>query len=179
MSDPFIGEIQIYAFNFAPYNWAACSGQLMPIQQNTALFSLLGTTFGGNGTSNYQLPNYIGNAACGQGSGAGLTPRVMGETFGSDSVTLVTNTMPAHSHAARIYNQTDATKRTGTPATGNAIIPLQKPGMKAFTADATFNTTFPPATIGVAGAGAPHENQQPYLTLNFCICLSGVFPTRP
>ena len=179
MSDPFLGEIQIYGFNFAPANWALCAGQLMPIQQNTALFSLLGTTFGGNGTSNYQLPNYIGNAACGQGAGAGLTPRVMGETFGTDSVTLLTSEMPAHSHSARIYNQTDATKRTGTPASGNAIIPLQKPGMKTFTADATFNTAFPPTTIGVAGGGTAHENQQPYLTLNFCICLSGVFPQRP
>jgi microcystin-dependent protein len=179
MSDPFTGEIQIYGFNFAPYNWAMCQGQLMPIQQNPALFSLLGVTFGGNGTSNYQLPNYVNNIACGQGQGPGLTPRVMGETFGSNSVSLRTNEMPAHNHGARIYNQTDATKRTGTPAAGYSLVPLAKPTMKTYTADPSFNTTFPPGTIGMTGGGVAHENQQPYLTLNFCICLSGVFPTRP
>ncbi|MGO4701980.1 phage tail protein [Dyella sp. 2RAB6] len=177
MSDPFTGEIQIYAFNFAPYNWAACSGQLMPIQQNTALFSLLGTTFGGNGTSNYQLPNYIGNIACGQGSGPGLTPRVMGETFGSDSVTLLSNEMPSHTHGARIYNQTDPSKRQGTPAANYALTVPDT--VTPFTTTNTVNSTFPIGTIGVAGGGVAHENQQPYLTLNFCICLSGVFPQRP
>src|SRR5690242_7438333 len=122
MSDPFTGEIQIYAFTFAPYNWAMCAGQLMPIQQNTALFSLLGTTFGGNGTSNYQLPNFIGNTACGQGAGSGLTPRTMGETFGSDSVGLLYNQMPTHNHGATIYNQPTQANRTGIPATGDAVI---------------------------------------------------------
>lgn len=177
MSSPFLGEIQIYGFNFAPYNWAQCSGQLMPIQQNTALFSLLGVTFGGNGTSNYQLPNYIGNAACGQGAGPGLTPRTMGETFGSDSVSLLTTQMPGHTHAARVYNQKTANLRTGTPSTGASLIVTQQAG--PYTSTNAVNTSFPPATVGVAGGSAPHQNQQPYLTLNFCICLSGVFPTRP
>ncbi|WNL46388.1 tail fiber protein [Dyella sp. BiH032] len=177
MSDPFIGEIQIYGFNFAPNNWAMCQGQLMPIQQNTALFSLLGTTFGGNGTSNYQLPNFVGNAACGQGQGLGLTPRVMGETFGSDTVTLLYNEMPAHSHAARVYNQTVAAKRTGIPAAGDAVILPQS--VAPFTTTNAVNSAFPVQTIGVAGGGQAHENQQPYLTLNFCISLAGVFPQRP
>jgi len=177
MSDPFTGEIQIYGFNFAPYNWATCSGQLMPIQQNTALFSLLGTMFGGNGTSNYQLPNYIGNAACGQGSGPGLTPRTMGETFGSDSVTLLSTEMPFHSHGATIYNQPTTANRSGIPASGDAVITPEN--VQILAVGTTPNVNFPVQTIGSTGGGQPHQNQQPYLTLNFCICLSGVFPQRP
>lgn len=178
MSDPFTGEIQIYGFNFAPYNWAMCQGQLMPIQQNTALFSLLGVTFGGNGTSNYQLPNFTGFAPCGQGQGPGLSQRDMGETFGTDSVTLQYGQMPAHTHAARVYNQTDSSKRTGIPVANDAMI-LPEGGVNLFTATPTTNSVFPAQTIAMTGGGQPHENQQPYLTLNFCICLSGVFPTRP
>ena len=177
MSDPFVGEIQIYGFNFAPYNWAMCQGQLMPIQQNTALFSLLGTQFGGNGTSNYQLPNYIGNAACGQGQGPGLTPRTVGETFGSDTATLLLNQMPAHTHGSRIYNQPTPANRAGIPAAGDAVITPESVTILAATT--TTNTTFPVQTIGVTGNGQSHENQQPYLTLNFCISLAGVFPPRP
>ena len=177
MSDPFIGEIQIYGFNFAPYNWAMCQGQLMPIQQNTALFSLLGTQFGGNGTTNYQLPNYTGNAACGQGQGLGLTARTVGETFGSDTVTLLPGEMPTHTHGARIYNQPTTTNRSGIPVSGDAIITPESVTILATTT--TTNTTFPPQTIGSAGNSQPHANQQPYLTLNFCISLVGVFPQRP
>ena len=177
MSDPFLGEIQIYGFNFAPAKWAMCQGQLMPIQQNTALFSLLGTTFGGNGTSNYQLPNFMSNVACGQGQGPGLSQRVMGETFGTPSVTLNSSEMPAHNHGARVYNQTTASLRTGTPSAGASLIITQTAG--PYTNTSAVNTTFPPLTIGPTGNSQPHENQQPYLTLNFCICLSGVFPQRP
>jgi microcystin-dependent protein len=177
MSDPFIGEIQIYGFNFAPYNWAMCQGQLMPIQQNTALFSLLGVQFGGNGTSNYQLPNYVGNAACGQGQGSGLTPRAVGETFGSNAVTLLSNEMPAHTHGARIYNQPTTANRTGIPASGDAIITPESATILATTT--TTNTAFPAQTIGLAGGNQAHENRQPYLTLNFCISLAGTFPQRP
>lgn len=177
MSDPFVGEIQIYGFNFAPYNWAMCQGQLMPIQQNTALFSLLGTQFGGNGTTNYQLPNYTGNAACGQGQGIGLTLRTVGETFGSDSVTLLPGEMPMHTHGARIYNQPTTANRSGIPVSGDAVI---TPGsVTILAATTTANTTFPVQTIGIAGGSDSHENQQPYLTLNFCISLAGTFPQRP
>jgi microcystin-dependent protein len=177
MSDPFLGEIQIYGFTFAPNQWAFCQGQIMAIQQNTALFSLLGTQFGGNGQSTFGLPNFTGNAACGQGNGNGLTPRVIGETFGSDTVTLLSTEMPTHNHGARIYNQTDASKRTGTPGAGNAITVPQTNG--PFTNSSSVNTTFAPQTIGLAGQTQPHANQQPYLALNFCISLTGVFPTRP
>lgn len=177
MSDPFLGEIQIYGFNFAPANWAMCQGQIMPIQQNSALFSLLGVQFGGNGQTNFALPNYAGNAACGQGQGAGLTPRTVGETFGSDSVILLSNEMPAHTHGARIYNQPTAANRAGVPAAGDAVI---TPGTTVMlTTTSTANTTLPVQTIGAAGGGQPHENRQPYLTLNFCIALAGVFPQRP
>lgn len=177
MSDPFTGEIQMFGFAFAPYNWAMCQGQLVPIQQNTPLFSLLGVTFGGNGTSNFQLPNFNGNAACGQGSGPGLTPREMGETFGSNTVTLLPNQMPAHTHGARVYNQPNKTHRSGVPAANDALITPEKASILAPTT--TANSVFPPNTVGVTGGTAPHPNQQPYLTVNFCICLSGVFPTRP
>lgn len=177
MSDPFIGEIQIYGFNFAPQNWALCQGQLMPIQQNTALFSLLGTQFGGNGTTNYQLPNFTGNLACGQGQGAGLTPRMVGETFGSDSVNLLPNEMPAHAHGARIYNQPTAANRAGVPASGDAVITPQSVAM--LTNTNAVNTTLPIQTVGITGSGQPHENRQPYLTMNFCIALTGAFPQRP
>ncbi len=177
MSDPFTGEIQMYGFNFAPVNWAMCQGQLMPIQQNTALFSLLGTTFGGNGTSNYGLPNFKGNAACGQGTGIGLTTRVMGETFGSNTVTLLSNEMPTHTHGARVYNQPDTSKRTGVPVANDAMILPESTNL--FTTSGTTNSVFPPETIGMTGGSQAHNNQQPYLTLNFCICLQGVFPQRP
>src|ERR1700758_2466732 len=122
MTSPYIGEIQIFGFNFAPYQWATCSGQLLPISQNTALFSLLGTNFGGNGQSNFQLPNYMGNAACGQGQGPGLTPRVVGDSFGSESVTLLQTEMPTHNHSMNLHGQQDPTLRHGVPLTGDAVL---------------------------------------------------------
>ncbi|PWK85927.1 phage tail protein [Fulvimonas soli] len=177
MSDPFIGEIQIYGFNFAPYNWAMCQGQIMPIQQNTALFSLLGVQFGGNGQTTYALPNFAGNAASGQGQGPGLSPRTVGETFGSASVTLQSDEMPMHTHGARIYNQPVAANRAGIPAAGDAIITPESAAM--LTSNNAVNTTLPSQTIGMTGGNQPHENRQPYLALNFCISLAGVFPQRP
>ncbi|HDS1580909.1 TPA: phage tail protein [Stenotrophomonas maltophilia] len=177
MSDSFTGEIQIFGFNFAPANWAMCQGQYIPVQQNTALFSLLGTTFGGNGASNFQLPNFTGNAPGGQGTGPGLSPRVMGETYGSPSVTLLPNQIPAHSHAARIYNQPTTALRTGIPAQGDALITPESATILAVNASA--NSAYPATTVGFTGNGDAHENRQPYLTLNFCICLYGIFPSRP
>ncbi|HIE4563042.1 TPA: phage tail protein [Stenotrophomonas maltophilia] len=177
MSDPYLGEIQIFGFNFAPYRWATCLGQLVPIQQNTALFSLLGTTFGGDGRVTFQLPNYINRASCGQGTGPGLTPRDMGETFGVDQVSLNLSEIPSHTHAARIYNQPNKAYRTGIPAAGDALV---TPGaVSILTPTTTANSAYPITTIGVAGGGSPHENRQPYLAMNFCIALAGVFPPRP
>lgn len=178
MAQPFVGQIQLFGFNFAPRGWALCMGQLIPIQQNTALFSLLGTTYGGNGTSNFALPNFGGNAACGQGQGSGLSSRVMGETFGASSVTLLTTEMPAHSHALNIYTQPDPSKRQSAPASGSALATPGSPSTTAFSVPPP-NTTFAPQMLTAASGGnQPHQNQQPYLAVNFCIALQGIFPAR-
>jgi microcystin-dependent protein len=177
MSDPFLGQLQIFGFPFAPRNWALCTGQLLPISQYTALFSLLGVNFGGNGTSNFGLPNFQGAAACATGQGPGLTPRAIGEAFGSDTVTLLAGEMPAHSHPFEVFNQADGTKRHGAPVAGDA---LSAPGtVTPFVSGATVAGNFAPTMIGVAGGGQPHPNQQPYLAMNFCIALNGIFPQRP
>lgn len=177
MSDPFLGQLQIFGFGFAPKNWALCAGQIMPISQNTALFSLLGTNFGGNGTTNFGLPDFQATAACAVGQGPGLSERSIGETFGSETVTLLPNEMPIHGHPFNIFNQGDATKRHGTALPGDA---LTAPGtLTPFVPNATVAGTFAPQMIGPGGGNQPHPNQQPYLATNFCIALSGIFPQRP
>lgn len=175
MAEPFIGEIQLFGFNFPPYGWASCNGATLAIRQNTALFSLLGTQYGGDGMTTFQLPNFTNRAGCNQGQGAGLTLRRMGETFGSNSITLSQAEMPAHSHSLTIYNQSDSNKRAASPSTGNS---LSVPNSSApFLPDAQPNAQFAPNTIGRAGGSQPHENRQPYLAINFSIALSGVFPS--
>lgn len=176
MTEPFIGQIQIFGFNFAPRGWAFCNGATLAIQQNTALFALLGTQYGGNGTTTFQLPNFVNRTGCTQGQGPGLTPHQIGENFGSNSVTLTTQEMPAHTHPVQIYGQNDASKRQSAPANGTA---LGTPLAAAFTAAGTANSPFPPAMIGPTGGGQPHENRQPYLAMNFCIALEGIFPSFP
>lgn len=177
MTTPFIGEIQEYGFNFAPRGWAFCAGQLLPIAQNTALFSLLGTQYGGNGTTNFQLPNLQGRSACSQGQSPGLSDRVIGETFGTTSVTLTAAQTPAHSHAMTAFVQNDPAKRSSSPAAGAGISTLA-PANKQFVSSAP-NTTFAPTMLAAAiGGGQPHANQQPYLAINFCIALQGVYPAR-
>lgn len=177
MSDPFIGEIQLFGFNFAPNNWAICQGQLMLISQNTALFSLIGTQFGGNGQTTFAAPHFQGMAACAQGQGPGLSPRTVGETFGQDAVTLLASQMPAHSHSATVFIQQDASKRRGTPTAGDAI--TSPANSFVFTDDASTNTAFANGTIGPSGGSLPHPNRQPYLAVNFCIALAGIYPSRP
>lgn len=173
MSTPYIGEIRVFGFSFAPMGWAQCNGQLLPISQNTALFSILGTTYGGDGRTNFGLPNLQGDLVMGAGNGPGLTPRVPGQTGGETAVTLTTNTMAAHNHAAVCNsgngNQTSpagnfwAQEVGGTNAYGNS-------GTAKMAAGAL-------SSSGAAGP-QPHSNIQPYLALNFCIALTGVFPTR-
>ena len=175
MTEPFIGQIQIFGFNFAPRGWAFCAGQTLPIQQNTALFALLGTQYGGNGSSTFQLPNFVNRAGCEQGRGPGLTDRSMGETFGSNSVTLTTNEMPTHNHIVQLYGQNDTSKRAGSPSSGNS---LGTPASFAFV-PGTPNAPFSPSTVLPTGNGQPHENRQPYLAMNFCIALEGIFPSFP
>ncbi|MFK0278486.1 phage tail protein [Ensifer sp. NPDC090286] len=174
MSEPFIGEIQLFGFPFAPKDWAICNGTLFPIQQNTALFSLIGVIYGGDGRTNFRLPNFTGRAGCTQGGGPGLTPRDIGETFGEYSHTLDSTEMAAHSHAFTIYNQSDTAKKANTPSPGNSLtLPAQSQMMAL---DATPYAQFAAAMIGPTGNGQSHENRQPYLAVNFCISLAGAFP---
>lgn len=178
MTVPYVGEIQIFGFTFAPLHWATCAGQLMSISQNTVLFSVLGTSFGGNGSTNFGLPNYGGNAACGQGSGNGLTPRVMGESFGSPTVTLLQSEMPMHNHNIALHGQQDQSLRHGIPANNDVMLVPGNVNATPFVAQPSPNTGFAPSMIGLAGQGQPHENRQPLLAMNFCIALTGQFPPR-
>lgn len=174
MTQPFVGEIQVFGFNFAPRGWAQCNGALLSIPQNTALFALLGTTYGGNGTTTFALPNLIGRAACNQGQGPGLTRRTMGETFGQTAVSLTAQQMPSHQHGLTVYAQNDQTRRSHEPATGSA---LSNPGTGSTFVNSAPTTSFAPTLIGPAGGGQSHENQQPFLAINICIALQGIFPS--
>jgi microcystin-dependent protein len=176
MANPFLAEIRIFPFNFAPKGWAFCDGQLLPISQNTALFSLLGTTYGGDGKSNFALPNMQGNAPMHPGQGPGLLLHDLGETSGSDTVILIQSEMPGHSHhinsaAANFAANTNVPTNNafGKAAQGNPYsIPAGQTGLAGLS----------PQTIAPAGGDQPHNNLMPYLTLNFCIAMQGVFPPR-
>lgn len=177
MSDPFVAEIRIFPFNFAPKGWAFCNGQLMPISQNTALFSLLGTTYGGDGRSNFALPNLQGNAPMHPGQGPGLSLHDLGETGGSDTVTLLNSEIPIHSHNVNCIDGGRVAGQVGQP--GNAI--LVKTGgapANAYTSSGIPNQTMSANMVAPVGGDQPHNNMMPYLTLNFCIALQGVFPPR-
>jgi microcystin-dependent protein len=171
--DPFVAEIRIFPFNFAPRGWAFCDGQLLPLSQNTALFSLLGTTYGGNGKSNFALPNMQGNAPMHPGQGPGLSLHDLGETGGSETVSLLESEIPSHVHAFNASGApADAPSPTGfSPARVTGATPYLAP------AGATI-VSMSPNAIAPAGGDQPHNNMQPYLTLNFCIALQGVFPPR-
>ncbi|WP_434090781.1 phage tail protein [Paracidobacterium acidisoli] len=162
-------------FNFAPIGWALCNGQLIAIAQNTALFSLLGTQFGGDGRSTFGLPNLQGNAPMNQGNGAGLTPRTMGETGGEPSVTLTISEIPAHPHTAMCASAST----TGTPGPtivfgggGRGKEPAYAPASQPNAA------LMNPLAVAMTGSSQPHNNLPPYLTLNFIIALQGIFPPR-
>jgi microcystin-dependent protein len=179
MSDPFVAEIRIFPFNFAPKGWAFCDGQLLPLSQNTALFSLLGTMYGGDGKSNFALPNMQGNVPLFFGQGPGLSLYDEGETGGSQTVTLLDSEMPSHSHSLV------ATTASGTTADPNGM--LFADGNWSFQGSSGkeqyYTVTAPAATmnaqmVGFSGSSFPHNNLMPYLTLNFCIALQGVYPPR-
>ncbi len=179
MTTPFIGEIQLFGFSFPPRGWAYCRGSLLSIAQNTALFSLLGTTYGGNGQTTFALPNLSGRAAGGLGQGPGLSPRTLGEAYGASTVTLTSSQMPAHTHAVSVYAQANTSRRAGTPATNSALSSPSASTSTPFRAGTAPDTTFAPGMLSMAaGSGFPHENQQPYLALNFSIALQGIFPSR-
>jgi microcystin-dependent protein len=169
--DPFIAEIRIFPFNFAPKGWAFCDGQLLPLSQNTALFSLLGTTYGGDGKSNFALPDMQGNAPMHPGQGPGLSLHDLGETGGSETVSLLESEIPSHSHAV---NASAADGTTGSPA-GQLV--ANGVGVNMYTTTST-PTTLNPNVVAPAGGDQPHNDMQPYLTLNFCIALQGVYPPR-
>ena len=173
MADPFVAEIRIFPFNFAPKGWAFCDGQILPLSQNTALFSLLGTTYGGDGKSNFALPNVQGNAPMHPGQGPGLSLHDLGETGGSETVSLLESEIPSHSHALNA-NATTASKSLPTGnslAKGSAMVPYLAPAGAPL-------VNMADQTITPAGGDQPHNNMQPFLTLNFCIALQGVFPPR-
>lgn len=174
MTTPYIGEIQVFGFSYPPAGWALCNGATLQIRQYTALFSLIGTTYGGDGVTTFQLPNLVGRAACSQGQGVGLTPRTAGEAFGNSTVTLVTSQIPSHTHALSIYRQPTATLQHNTPVANDVVTNIA--GTTAYLAGTAPNTTFAPNAIGVTGATLPHENRQPFLGVNFCIALVGEFP---
>jgi microcystin-dependent protein len=181
MSNPFLAEIRMFPFNFAPTGWAFCNGQLLPISQNAALFSLLGTNFGGNGTSNFGLPNIQGNCVVNAGQGPGLSLYNVGETGGSQTVTLLQTELPVHSHDFNVKSGDDGTTATaGGNVFSKAVYNNQGTtgAIRAYTATAPGNTRLNPNTITFSGSSQPHNNMMPYLTLNFCIALQGVFPPR-
>lgn len=177
MTEPFVGEIQMFGFNFNPRGWAFCNGATLAIQQNTALFALLGTQYGGNGRTNFQLPNLFARGACSLGQGPGLTPRTMGETFGMQTVSLTTQEMPAHPHVLTAFLQSDTTKRTGTPVSGGGLSQPSSNAVKPFSASAPTTPMSPNMLRPFTDGNQPHSNQQPYLAVNFCIALEGIFPS--
>jgi microcystin-dependent protein len=166
MSSPFIGEIRMFAGNFAPANWALCQGQILPISQNDALFNLIGTTYGGDGQTTFSLPNLSSRVPVHQGSGF-----IMGEVAGEEQVTLTVQQIPQHTHSLLCNS---VSSNSPNPA-GNG---WGTTGSAAFAAGASANTTMNPATIGQVGGNQPHDNRMPYLAVNFIISLFGIFPSQ-
>ncbi|MFO7180607.1 MAG: tail fiber protein [Pseudomonadota bacterium] len=170
MSEPFLAEIRIFAGNFAPKGWAICNGALLPIKQNTGLFSLLGTNYGGDGKTVFALPNLLGRAPMHRGAGPGLTPRELGEAVGASKVTLLTTEIPEHTHGVTaLKGTTPLDDPTGNKLGSEASLYVY-PGATP--------VWLSPNAIGFAGNSAPHNNMQPYLALTFIIALQGVFPPR-
>lgn len=178
--EPFLGQISIFACNFAPTRWALCQGQLLPISQYTALFSLLGVNFGGNGVNTFALPDLRGRAPLGMGQGPGLSPYAIGEVGGAEGVTINSSTYPTHSHA---LNAAAGTAGSNAPA-GAVEAEGQTGGrggsvnLALYSASGTRTPLAPAALSAAAGGSGPHDNRQPYLALNFCIALAGIFPPR-
>ncbi len=172
MSDPFVAEIRMFGGNFAPTGWALCNGQLLPISQNTALFSLLGTFYGGDGKSTFALPNFQASVPIGQGAGAGLTERVLGEVSGSQTVTLLASEIPVHSHTLNAYKDDLADINTPSPS----VMLGATAGLNLY--GTASNTTLNFQALSIAGGSLPHNNLPPYLVVTFIIAMQGVFPPR-
>lgn len=174
MSEPFLGEIKMFGGNFAPRGYAFCNGQLLAISQNTALFAILGTTYGGNGQTTFALPDLRGRAPMHQGQGPGLSNRSLGESGGAESVTLTVSQMPQHNHLATPNNRT---ANVQDPVAG---VPGRAPDGSFFYRNAPDPAQGPmdPGFISVAGASQPHGNMPPFLAVSFIIALQGIFPSR-
>lgn len=173
MAEPFIGQIIMAGFNFAPRSYALCDGQLLPIAQNTALFSLLGTQFGGNGQTTFGLPDLRGRVPIHQGQGPGLSSKTMGEEAGQETHTLIINEMPMHNHLLMTNNAAGA-----LPAPGGNFIAASSDSNQAHFRPTSDGSSLNPQAIGLAGGSQPHNIMQPYLVVNFCIALEGIFPSR-
>ncbi|MGB9365250.1 MAG: tail fiber protein [Xanthobacteraceae bacterium] len=181
MSSPFVGEITIFAFNFAPTGWAQCRGQLLPISQNTALFSLLGTMYGGNGQSNFALPDFQDSVPNSSGQSTTGTQYFQGQTGGSPFVTLLQTEIPAHQHFFSANTTTGTTAAAPNNQLGVGTVGNKQNSFNAniySTTVASATTAMSPLALSVTGQSLPHNNMQPYLTLNFCIAMQGVFPPR-
>mgnify|MGYP000036760366 CR=1 FL=1 len=171
MSDPFIGEIRMFGGNFAPLNWSFCNGDLIAISQNDTLFTLIGTTYGGDGQETFALPNLYGRIPIHQGQGPGLSSRIIGESSGTETVTLSPNQVPVHTHG--FLSDTNAaaglTPQNSFLATGNSDI---------YTTDTSTPSAMNPGAITISGGSQPHDNMMPFLAVNFIISLYGIFPSR-
>lgn len=173
MSEPFLGEIRMVGFTFAPRGWAFCNGQLLPINQNQALFALLGTTYGGNGQTTFALPDLRSRVPVHAGQGPGLSLYVLGEQTGTESVTLVSGNLPQHNH---VVNAVASGGNLATPA--NGLPAIESTGTSLNYSTAAAGVIMNPAMIGFTGSNQPHNNLQPLLVVNFIIALSGIFPSR-
>ncbi len=171
-AQPFLGEIVSFGCNFAPFHWAFCNGQLLPITGNTALFSLLGTYYGGNGTTNFALPDLRGRVPIGFGQGTGLSDYSLGQSGGSEGTSLLTTEIPSHSHSVASSSAIGI-----TPNPSGAFLAQNAEGIGSYTVSG--NAVLNNSAIGVTGSGSPHSNIQPILGLNFCIALQGIFPAQP
>ncbi len=173
MSEPFIGQIMMFAGNFPPRGWQFCQGQILPIAQNTALFSLLGTTYGGNGQTTFALPDLRGRYPMQPGQGPGLSTRTLGEQGGSETVTLISTQMPAHNHSLNVSSQQGDTETpVGTVLAADSTAAILN--YRAAPIDGTMN----PAAVGAAGGSQPHDNMSPFTCINFIIALEGIYPSR-
>ena len=171
MSNPYIGEIRIFSFNFAPKFWALCAGQILPISQNTALFSILGTYYGGNGTTNFALPDFRSRVPTHQGTDASSVQWVIGEQDGEENHTLLTSEMPQHTHLVSASSNAAGLASPSTAFFGNGPQPVYSPA-------GSIDSTLAAAAVGTAGGNQAHPNVAPSLVLNFCIALQGIFPSR-
>jgi microcystin-dependent protein len=174
MSEPFLGQIQTFGFGFAPRGWAQCNGQILPIAQNTALFSLLGTTYGGNGQTTFALPDLRSRWPNHQGQGPGLSSYDLGQVGGVENETLTIQNMPAHNHPATVGANSEGS--TSADPTNNFLGNTAVGNIYAGAGGANMNANM--VTIGISGGSQPFPVIQPYLTINFCIALEGIFPSR-